>query len=140
MSSNVVRPRIFQILSKISNRNCSKYRRGFSSDTVSGAPKKEPIIASQSIVGDISAPPEVEAAEEAAAPNEVRKSSWRFLTYGIVATLTGVTAGAGYLTYGEVIFFPFYFIFGIWAYNVFLDMRAVILFCVFNVLGDKILP
>lgn len=99
MSSNVVRPRIFQILSKISNRNCSKYRRGFSSDTVSGAPKKEPIIASQSIVGDISAPPEVEAAGEAAAPNEVRKSSWRFLTYGIVATLTGVTAGAGYLTY-----------------------------------------
>lgn len=111
MSSNVVRPRIFQILSKISNRNCSKYRRGFSSDTVSGAPKKEPIIASQSIVGDISAPPEVEAAGEAAAPNEVRKSSWRFLTYGIVATLTGVTAGAGYLTYGEVIFFSFLFYF-----------------------------
>lgn len=117
MSSNVVRSRIFPILSKISSRNCSKYRRGFSSDTVSGAPKKEPIIASQSIVGDISAPPEIAAAGEAAAQNEVRKSPWRFLTYGIVATLTGVTGGACYLTYGKVNFFSYILFFGGFFWN-----------------------
>ncbi|KAJ4725269.1 mitochondrial import inner membrane translocase subunit TIM50-like [Melia azedarach] len=99
MSSNIVRSRIVPNLSKIYkkyNNNCG--RRDFSSDVVSGAPKKEPIIASQSIVGDLTAPPEV-AAEEAASQDAGRKSPWRFLKYGIVATLTGVTAGAGYVTY-----------------------------------------
>lgn len=108
MSSNIVRSRIVPNLSKIYkkyNNNCG--RRDFSSDVVSGAPKKEPIIASQSIVGDLTAPPEV-AAEEAASQDAGRKSPWRFLKYGIVATLTGVTAGAGYVTYGKVIFFFFF--------------------------------
>ncbi|KAJ0101701.1 hypothetical protein Patl1_03965 [Pistacia atlantica] len=93
MSLNVVRSRIVSRLNR--GNHCNDFRRLFSSDV----PKKEPIIAAQTIAADLSAAAEATAAEEPASQNAGRKSAWRFLKYGTLAALTGATAGAGYVTY-----------------------------------------
>lgn len=83
MSLNVVRSRIVSKLSR-GGKNCNGFRRLLSSDV----PKKEP---------------EVTAAGDAG-----RNSPWRFLKYGTVVALTGVTAGAGFVTYGKVLVFIYF--------------------------------
>ncbi|XP_010552374.1 PREDICTED: mitochondrial import inner membrane translocase subunit TIM50-like isoform X2 [Tarenaya hassleriana] len=95
MASIVLRSRFISRLAKFGSRNL----RIFSSEAASSnSPVKEPgISAGQSIISDLP-PPQPDAAAAAAAPVKERKLL-KYLTYGVVSALTGVTAAAGYVTY-----------------------------------------
>ncbi|KAA8523557.1 hypothetical protein F0562_009980 [Nyssa sinensis] len=86
--SAMVRSRIFSII--------SKNNRHFSSNATAN-PLKEPIISSSSLPENQAPPPPTPPPPHP--PTGTEKKSWNFLKYGLIASLTGAVATAGYASY-----------------------------------------
>lgn len=88
--STIVRARLLSTILK-KNKN-----RWFS---VTANPPKEPIVSSSTILNNQAPPPPTEPPPPPLTDG-AEKKPWNFLKYGIIATLTGGLATAGYATYG----------------------------------------
>lgn len=91
----ISRARSFSTILKKSNNRCF---------SVTANPPKEPIVSASSIV-DNQVPPPPTAPTPPPETAGVEKKPWNFLKYGLIASLSGGLAAAGYVTYGTTFFY-----------------------------------
>ncbi|KAF5727914.1 mitochondrial import inner membrane translocase subunit TIM50-like isoform X1 [Tripterygium wilfordii] len=97
MSSSLISRRVISAIISNSGKKCNNRR--FLCSGVFSSPPKESISSSQTVLSDSPPPPLAPEVSPSAASSSKWGKAWTILKTGIITTLTGATAAAGYATY-----------------------------------------